>query len=327
MKKTFLIISSLLFSLSTFCQKIDMDLDLTGKVKNLTEVEYDGSEVGGKIIKESKKESHTSTFNEMRKRTEHVLFSQEGKIYEKEICKFDSEGKMIESMVFYSESPLFNKNLRWKYDNKGNMIEAGWYSKDNLYKANTFKYDEKGNKIGEYNPDGSIITTLSYKYDNKGNKIEETSFISENNFDYKSSFKYDDLGNCIENDNILQDGNIGSKTFFKYDKKNKIIEQQEVNADGSFIRKWTASYDENGNQTIYNSFQSDSIIDWKIVSKFDDKKNVIELTQYNGDGILDDIRFFQFIYDLNGNWIKRTEIYKKEEGNIINIFERELTYY
>lgn len=83
------------------------------------------------------------------------------------------------------------------------MIEYNRYNSDgSLREKNTYKYDEKGNKIEEnnYNDNGSLCWKNTYNYDEKGNVIEENNYnydgISKGIYTYE--YEYDENKNWIQ---------------------------------------------------------------------------------------------------------------------------------
>jgi len=79
----------------------------------------------------------------------------------------------------------------------------------------SFKYDEKGNKLEmvEYDAYGKITYKYTYKYDEKGNKLEEVKSDADGKITYKYTAKYDEKGNKVNETNYDLKTDFGEKRF------------------------------------------------------------------------------------------------------------------
>lgn len=108
---------------------------------------------------------------------------------------YDSEGKLtLNQMVWYEYSPkaenkwpTYHNSGDILYDNNGNILQKNIYD-NNGHLVNTYKYlqngtyekyDEKGNKIGIYNADGTVFSHLP-KYNIIGADAKLVSQASPN---------------------------------------------------------------------------------------------------------------------------------------------------
>ena len=217
------------------------------------------------------------------------------------------------------------------FNSIGNEMEVDFFYKSDssLNSKNIFKYDEKGKLIEEniYKSNGRLDTKKTFKYDDKGNEIEDDLYKSDGSLDSKYTYKYDEAGNEIECKVYKSDNNLEHKYIYKYDQKGNQIERSGYKSDGSISYKSTSKYDDNGKKTedVYY-YKSDINFTDKTLFKYDDKGNLIESNTFKFDSTLKIKRNFEVIYDVNGNWIKRT--YFKGEGKIPDeISEREIVYY
>jgi hypothetical protein len=243
---------NLLFTLVTTCfisfsftgekgNKIKNDLselNLKGKVKTLTEIEYKVSPNTGKI--------------------------KEGDMLYKYIYSFNENGNLIETNSYDPDGNLDGK-YTYSYDNiKGNKTEMTSYNPDGSSDERcAYKYDSKGNLIQEiwYYPDGSISKKYNYKYDDKGNEIAMNRYDFHDSLICKDSYKYNDKGEKIEwnhfNLSPPTDGTLSKKVIFKYDEKENINVESIYLADGSFeCFSYKYDYKKKGNwkkETIYKN--------------------------------------------------------------------------
>lgn len=231
------------------------DLNLKGKVKSLTEINYKAVVMTGEI--------------------------QTGDIIDKTIYSFNDKGNKIEENIYRADGSLDasgSGKYNYKYDDKGNMIEEnyyrsyydkssnGWISSPN-YEKNIYKYDNKGNMIEENlydEPKGSLFAKYICKYDDKGNNIEDDYYMYINGDSLKSIFhifKYDDKENIIEHNEYQADGSLYYKFIYNYDNIGNKIEEKcyiytiSPSLDYNYYYKYV--YDKTGNWIKKTTFEND----------------------------------------------------------------------
>ena len=226
-----------------------LELNLRGRVKSLTEIEYKVLPNYGKI--------------------------QEGDIIYKYIYFFNENGNLIETNSYDPDGNLDGKYI-YAYDNKkGNKTEMTSYNPDGSSDEKcTYKYDGLGNLIQEiwYGPDDKISKKYIYKYDDKGNEISMNRYDSHDSLICKDSYKNDDKGEKIEwnhyNLSPPTDGSLSKKVIFKYDEKGNINVQNIYLADGSFeCYSYKYDYKRKGNwkkETIYRNGLPEYITERKV---------------------------------------------------------------
>jgi hypothetical protein len=186
----------------------------------------------------------------------------------------------------------------------------------------------------KYNTDGKIesITTEHSTFD-------EISGISS------TDFKYDAKGNVIELINKNEVQNTKTRFILKYDLKDSIIEKIEKSA--YFETKVVYEYNDNGLKVRIANYNEDGELDTEYKYKYDDKGNKIEEENlYGGKSnwknkfIYDEKnrlvrvdkktkkigwkKLYEYSYDDNDNWIKRTEY---GENGEVSTATRNITYY
>jgi antitoxin component YwqK of YwqJK toxin-antitoxin module len=92
--------------------------------------------------------------------------------------EYDSQDRVVQSMVYRSEGTLPEKSL-YKYDDKGLLSELiGLESNASVRRREVFHYDQSGRRMEEldFNAEGSLTfrTTHTYEDDARGNWIKET---------------------------------------------------------------------------------------------------------------------------------------------------------
>ncbi|MGZ4058043.1 MAG: hypothetical protein ACXVPU_03400 [Bacteroidia bacterium] len=135
--------------------------------------------------------------------------------------KYDEKGKLVEEIDKYKSDSTLEKKTIWKYDAKGNNIEATDYKPNgDLSTKSTFEYDEKGNEIqcDMYGIDGKITYVYKWEYDKSGNKIIEELYDFGGKFlNSKKTFSYDNKGNTIEEKDYNSTGSLKATIDYKYD--------------------------------------------------------------------------------------------------------------
>jgi len=236
MKRTniFFTLISLCFILFSFIgekgNKIKNDLselNLKGRVKTLTEIEYKVLPNTGKIQEGDMMYKYIYSFNENGNFIESDSYNPDGSLDGKYIYAYDNKKGNKTEMTSYNPDGTSDEKCTYKYDGKGNLIQEIWYSPDgSINKKYNYKYDDKGNEIAmsRYDSRDSLICKDSYKNDDKGEKIEWNHYNlsppTDGTLSRKVIFKYDDYGNINVENIYLADGNFENYTY-KYDYKRK----------------------------------------------------------------------------------------------------------
>jgi hypothetical protein len=165
--------------------------NIKGKVKSIKEIDYIAADTLGKIRKIDILSNDTYEYDQRGNIIEinsHVL-----ECFGDDQMKFsyiyDSSGNKIEEN-FYASGSLQAKYY-FKYDSKRNIIEQKDSSDGGIlvHKYN-YRYDSTGKIIEENILHDKYPFKNTFKYDNKGNKIEIYDYNSDGSFK-KYSFKYE----------------------------------------------------------------------------------------------------------------------------------------
>lgn len=311
-------------------------LKLKGKVKILTETEFEATEQSGEF--------------------------QKGTILNKLIILFNNNGNMIvekfpglknfyriKTFLYDGKSRLIEENqysLIERFDVNGKLFEDLEYYEDCMApskppeKRHSYKYDEKGNLVDEhvYNSNSTIYSYCTYNYDNMGNRVEENrskkSDLNEwGEFDISDSvnskfvFKYDEKGNKIEAYEYYSDGKLHCRYGYKYDENRNKIEEIEYGSGNAILQKHTYKYDSRGDLVEENTSELDGSTNIKFIYQYDDKGNLIDLMQEKSYKLIRESSNTESCkynnYDIHGNWLYRI---KKDTGKPILITEREIEY-
>ena len=186
----------------------------------------------------------------------------------KDTFKYDDNGNMVEH-GWYSVGNLTMKTI-CKYDTQGNMIDVTLAKPDGSL-SNHDVFNAKGYMIesNEYKTDGKLSLKYTYKHDDnvlkprkltfwreeentKGNPLETCAYNPDGSLKEKKVSKntYDAKGNLTEANNYKSDGSVESRGTYKYDAQGNKIEFCVYNADGTRGDKYTWKYDNAGNWIV-----------------------------------------------------------------------------
>lgn len=166
---------------------------------------------------------------------------------------------------------------KWKYNEKGYIVEVMTYYTDSIYKR-CYKYNDKDKviEINEYNSDGSLSTKEIIKYNDKGDMIADNTYNSDGSLKFKNFKREEDNGVIIE---FYYSWNVLSYTY-KYDAMGNIIEENRFNYEGISTSKSTYKYDTKGNK-IEGIYYLWGKLYSKSTCKFDANGYKIENTYYS----------------------------------------------
>lgn len=172
-------------------------------------------------------------------------------------------------------------------------------SKPQFYLSVLSKYDDNDNVVEEigYSPAKEIVNRRVFKYDFQGRIVSDITYSRESISD-KYEYKY------LENEKRITYNDKSTTIEIYYDSAYKKLKARtSVDIDGS-LKKETFKYDSLGNVISY------------------------ERNDWNNNEPYCQINAFNYVYDKNGNWIKRVGIEKFGQELIpIGITEREINYH
>ena len=153
--------------------------------------------------------------------TEVIFYNRKGEVQGKDQYKYDDKNNQIQKDNYWKGE--FNGKLTRTYNYKNMIVtEATFDKNENLQTKWSYKIDEKGNHIEEYDIDGNIISKSTIVYDDKGNIIKEHSQAWEmDTTNLVVDIQYDKYNNeVIRTITDLNNNNQVStrKTEFVYDK-------------------------------------------------------------------------------------------------------------
>lgn len=283
------------------------DLDLRGKVKELV------------IIEENEKQ--ISTFNKNGNLIESFVYDKFGdELKRHTVYEYNDKNKLVKKLE-YNNGEELDTYWNYQYDQNANLIKTNIHkspkSKKIDFGAIEYFYNSKGEKSEAiyFNSKGEVATKIFYKYDTAHNLLFDSSYI------YKEIKGMIYEGNSVVN----KYNNFGNKLEeVRYYDTNRIICFSF--AESNNIETMHHSYDKHGNRTmsIMYDIKGKKVINY--FYKYDTHNNIIEF--------IDTFKFrpmykthhsiITYDYDVNGNWIKKTEFEKLTPEKKT---ERKISYY
>ena len=309
--KKFFFISALLSHSFLFSQNsldyTDLENEgLKGKVKSVKQQFYDAHDSSGKM----------------------VLYPQKSSWGDNYIQKYDSKGNETDK-IEYSLNDTFLIKFFYKYDDKGNLIEILTTSKPNdSYRRIVCKYNEKNKCVEEarFSEGGEVYSKYTYKYDEKGNNTNENYFdYLDSTSNYTAIFKYNTEGIFESYQEFDWEKKIRVDITYKLDEKGEITESTDNLYPNPFGKTTRYTYDEKGNMTSQdNSNEFDDDTGRKKTWTYDAMGNITEINVQSSMGTNHGSTKYEYEYDKQGNWIKKTQYSDDELGQIIM---RDIVYY
>ena len=172
----------------TIVTKEIINYDISDTIETFRNIYYNNGE-----LKEKWKIFETKKIDSL------FIYSNEGKLTDKFIYKYDKKGNATELTYFFSKTP-FSKHT-YSYDSLGNE-ESDW---NFLWNETKGEWDYEKHIEYEYNKDKKIVTkTINEGSDNSG----ESFLIIQ--------YKWDTFGNCIEEKRNYKNNTKDITITFKY---------------------------------------------------------------------------------------------------------------
>ncbi len=295
---------------------------LQGEIKEITQFSYEV--VKGKLVLENSTSVFSLRFDRFKKIIEEKTYRSEEEISSH---TFYENGKILSVLRFFNGKNLTSKD-EYKYNDSGECV---------FYKE--YRYDNDGKEI--YSSRIFLdINDNSFKKEIFENGISRTELFNKNFYNPLSPPNYENLGDQGYRQIIqLHD----SKTIDTFDKFKNFVTSQRFDKDGILQVEIKVTYDNEFKRKTYSQYN------------YMDKTKIITNYHYDSNGYLikleinnsDNITFendlygnivkkftnwnksipeeeYEYEYDSEGNWTKRTMKYREK---IFNIRTRKIEYY
>jgi hypothetical protein len=238
--------------------------------------------------------------------------------------KFDIAGQCLDKIILLTAGGA-NSHYSYGYDKNGNRIEDKDFTESGHWRRTVNKYDLQGNQIEciGYDTLGRIADKDEYTYDKHGNYTAH-KHSGDRSYSETNTFVYDGSSRLVSAKNVTTDG----------DYKNAEIRYSSDTLDES----WRGSWGNGHVQTVFN--KNKQMVMYRSVGPEDGFGQPFENTyQYDSagnqtgirqtrNGVVDKFPYserFEYEYDKNGNWIKRTTT--TLDGKPMESVERKIEYY
>lgn len=229
-------------------------LNLNGKIKSIRQIpRHIQTKFGKYLIGEPwpyVEENFVLLFDESGKLVEKRLFYNNGTKYSREMYYYNEDGNRYKE-VLYNQNGSLGSRITYVFDRKGRITQSDCH---NYLGVNyIYKYDNRGNRVEahKYYGDGNLYFKATYAYNKKGNRIEEQIFTSEGKLFSKWKYQYDESGNRIIKERYLPNDRPDCKLVYKYDENHNKTHWKHFGSDGQLISEGTYvyEYDSHGNWT------------------------------------------------------------------------------
>jgi hypothetical protein len=252
--KVFLFLIIVFSSLFQILREPITDLErskLKGKVKSLTETEYETNPVSKVPQKGKMLAKFTSQFNENGNVSETHIFNADGSIRFMHFFTFDKSGNQTESRLYNPDMSLGGR-VEYTFDEKGRKIRESIYDYyKKLVAKHIYNYDKSQVISREsYGEEGNLTGTGFILIDANGNETEETWYTEKGTPDVKWTRSYDSLNRPVQTNQYSLKDHLDDIEYFKYDSDSYETEDKMVDGRGALIRKTNTIYlekDQTGN--------------------------------------------------------------------------------
>lgn len=223
------------------------DLELSGKVKELTSKEFEVKEKNGKIKVGKVYKWNKSSFNDQGNLIAKSRYDSKGNLLSSYSYVYDGNDNLIRVDYKSNEDETYI-DQKYDYNSDGQLIHHYFMNKNEEITSSTeLFYNQNGNKIEEIWKDGTFLKKrVEYAYDENDNIIERREYDSNDEFYKESFFKYDydKDGNILMKYIVKKDGTVTHTCGYK---KSEAGENQKVECtNGKGATAYTYTYDLNG---------------------------------------------------------------------------------
>jgi hypothetical protein len=284
--------------------------DLKGSTRSLREVSFTASNNQGRVQKGEEIKKVQYLFDSKRNLQEMDEYTPDGEIDERYTTNYDENGNLVEETQYSSDS--LQNRFTYRYDNKGNRI--GWMSyvtaSDTSTARGSYTYDDKGRITSDtlYNTKGKRIQWSSYTFDDQSHVTKEVHYYTSGE-KLTDTYDYDMNGNKIMDTKMRADGSTKSITKYKCNGEGKISEVNVLSDSGSDYEPLEkCKYDTYGNRIEDLKFAEGKVYS-KSVYTYDALGNNTEESLYRADGSL--VVKMIYKYDDQKNRIEK-DLYKSD---------------
>lgn len=164
-------------------------------------------------------------------------FSPEGKILEKNVYKYDDEGRLMSGIWFDENNMQQEGFVIEKSSDKKTIFFIKYKSGDSIDYKLEYKYGDDYDRsdyleANKYDRDKNILMHVEKKYNQYGLAVEKSIFGSDMGLMYSFFYEYDNNGNVVKMSKKLADGTIEWQDEYINDKSGNCLEINSFDAAG-----------------------------------------------------------------------------------------------
>lgn len=231
----------------------DNAIEQKGRIKFVTSFGFDAAEKENEPQKDTLTSKAVYKYDEKGNLVEANYYDlKTNSVFSKDQRVYDDRGNMVE-ITFFNRIGEIDGKYTYTYDSLNNEIEKNTFWKGKFDGKVVTAYDYKNMivKVSFCKADGNFQNSHSYKIDEKGNHIED--YDSDGNITSKSTITYDDKGNIIkEHSQAWEMDTTNLVVNIQYDKYNNEILRTITDLNNNnqvSTRKTEFVYDKFGNWT------------------------------------------------------------------------------
>ncbi len=189
------------------------------------------------------------------------------------------------SMEYKDARPILNKTHIYENDERGRHIKRiEKNSEEEVTRIWEFEYDdERMVKKLEKNPDGSLRNYWVLKYTPEGQIKTNTHYNAKDEFQVEREWVYNEDGHMTLEMIRNKNGTVTGDFRFTPDENGRPVEEEFFTASGGVEIRWEYEYDSHGFRSSFEAWNR------------------------KGQGGRTEWKEFDYVYDAQGNWIKKFE--------------------
>lgn len=274
-----------------------------------------------KVIKSIKSQA----FNVGMSRNDTLTFKIENDI-ENYVKEFNKNGLIEwEYQYFYDKKSVA---LNYIYDNNDLLKKKIIYKlKDSAKILDTiieYGYnDKKLDSEYKYDSNDNLIKIVKYDYNKNGYSSYEYFY---GKFDEKGNnklIKYNSLEQIISIERNWKDGKYLDREYFYYNEAN-LLDSTITFANDKKLYEEIYQYNESEMSIKYYNYYSNTDKILINEERYNSNKEIISIINNENTDLKNGNKYFQYVYDENGNWIKKLE---SNKNSLEKIVKREIEYY
>lgn len=296
-----LLISLLLFSTNVVSQNDLSKQKVSGHVKSIQSLTYKAFKHGDSILRDQLISSYNNSLN----------------IYD--------ENGFLSLVLSYDDSMKVDSKSTFNWNGDSTVLKITVSNIDGTNNVIESLFNKKGIELETnfYDNSNELFMSFQYNFDKMNNNTETIYWDITRGINRDTSI-FDGHNNKIESYSIKANGGRSNRKVFQYNVMNQLIQEATFNENGSLESTSQYQYDSSGNKI------KEIILDEKFepleayTYTYNYQSDLTEIKNLNPSGKILSYTTFEYIFDKQGNWIKKIEAYQNQPKYIT---DRKIEYY